>query len=271
MSRTEYVLGSAPRELNRLILQAEIIRPITERLLRQAGLKPGMRVLDLGCGVGDVSLLAAGMVGPFGAVVGVDQSPEAIALAKDRARDKGLEQIDFCVGAAQEFSSPKLFDVVIGRYVLLYQSEPANFIRAARQNVCPGGIVAFHELSGYRICHSLPLAPAFQRVAELLQFAFHNFGPSGDAAGRLPEHFLKADLPFPTMFAEVPIGGGVHSPLYAWWAETMRTLLPAFVKEGTTTQEEMSIDTLEERLRSEAVEMQSQIEIPMQVCAWARV
>jgi hypothetical protein len=92
--------------------------------------------------------------------------------------------------------------------VLLYQPEPANFIRAARQNVCPGGIVAFHELSGHRVCHSLPLAPTFQRVAELLQFAFHNFGPSWDASGRLPEHFLKADLPFPTMFAEVPIGGG---------------------------------------------------------------
>jgi hypothetical protein len=51
----------------------------------------------------------------------------------------------------------------------------------------------------------------------------------------------------------------------------MRTLLPAFVKHGAATQEEMSIDTLEERLRFEAVEMKSQIEIPIQVCAWARV
>ena len=95
MSHTKYVLGSAPRELERLILQAEIIRPITERHLRQAGLKPGMRVLDLGRGVGDVSLLAAGMVGPFGSVVGVDQSPEAIALAKGRTRYKGLSKSTF--------------------------------------------------------------------------------------------------------------------------------------------------------------------------------
>jgi len=63
----------------------------------------------------------------------------------------------------------------------------------------------------------------------------------------------------------------VDSPLYAWWAETMRTLLPTFIKHGAATEEEMSIDTLEERLRSEAVEMQSQVEIPIQVCAWARV
>lgn len=62
MSTKEYVLGSSPNELERLILQDRmILRPITERLLRQAGLKEGMRVLDLGCGTGGVSLLAAEM------------------------------------------------------------------------------------------------------------------------------------------------------------------------------------------------------------------
>jgi ubiquinone/menaquinone biosynthesis C-methylase UbiE len=83
MSTKGYVLGSSPRELQRLILQDRmILRPITERLLRQAGLKEGMRVLDLGCGTGGVSLLAAELVGPSGSVVGIDQSVDAIAMAK---------------------------------------------------------------------------------------------------------------------------------------------------------------------------------------------
>ena len=60
MSNSTYVLGSSPRELSRLSLQDEIIRPVTERLLRQLGIKEGLRVLDLGCGAGDVS--ACGMV-----------------------------------------------------------------------------------------------------------------------------------------------------------------------------------------------------------------
>ena len=46
----EYILGHSEREIRRLMRQAAILRPITERLLRSAGVRPGMRVLDLGCG-----------------------------------------------------------------------------------------------------------------------------------------------------------------------------------------------------------------------------
>jgi hypothetical protein len=86
-----------------------------------------------------------------------------------------------------------------------------------------------------------------------LQFASHNFGPNGDVPERLHERFLTADLYFATMFAAVPIDGGPDSPLYVWKAETMRSLMRVFVKCGATTQEEMSIDTLEEQLRKNAV------------------
>jgi ubiquinone/menaquinone biosynthesis C-methylase UbiE len=69
-----YVLGSAPTELQRLIRQSQIISPVTERLLRQTAVKQGMRVLDVGCGAGDVSLLAAEMVGTSGSIIGIDRS-----------------------------------------------------------------------------------------------------------------------------------------------------------------------------------------------------
>ena len=83
MSSVEYVLGTSQEELERLIWQDRmILRPITEKLLHRAGVSTGMRVLDLGCGTGGVSMLAASLVGPRGSVVGIDQSPEAIALAR---------------------------------------------------------------------------------------------------------------------------------------------------------------------------------------------
>ena len=59
VAETEYIFGHSDREIRRLVHQGAILRPITERLLRGAGIGRGTRILDLGCGTGDVSMLAA--------------------------------------------------------------------------------------------------------------------------------------------------------------------------------------------------------------------
>jgi SAM-dependent methyltransferase len=80
-----YVLGHSERELDRLTAQARFIEPITRRFFVEAGIAPGMSVLDVGCGAGDVSFLAAELVGESGEVVGVDAASEPITLARSRA------------------------------------------------------------------------------------------------------------------------------------------------------------------------------------------
>src|SRR3982751_270389 len=90
-----YVLGHSDAELERLMVQSRLLGNLTEQILRQAGLQPGMRVLDLGCGPGDVSFLAASIVGPSGSVRGVDRSHEPIALARERAARAGLTNVTF--------------------------------------------------------------------------------------------------------------------------------------------------------------------------------
>ena len=94
----EYVLGHAAEELHRLIKQAAFFGDLTGHTLRLAGLSPGMRVLDVGCGAGDVSLLAASIVGASGSVVGVDQNADAIALARTRVADAGIPNIVHEIG-----------------------------------------------------------------------------------------------------------------------------------------------------------------------------
>src|SRR5258708_37941621 len=94
---------------------------------------------------------------------------------------------------------------------------------------------------------------------------FRSGASSWDAAGRLVEHFLEAGLPCPELFAETPVGGGENSPLYGWLAETVRALLPHLLELGAVTEEEVSIDTLEERLRSEAVKTRSHVDGATQV------
>lgn len=88
--KTDYSLGHSDAELQRLIWQGDVLRPYTERLLRLAAIKPGMRVLDVGCGAGDVTMLLARIVGPSGSVTGVDRSAQPLALAEHRAAAAGL-------------------------------------------------------------------------------------------------------------------------------------------------------------------------------------
>ena len=57
-------MGHTDRERRRLALQAAILNPLTDSLLRRAGVSAGMSILELGCGIGDVSLIAARLIGP---------------------------------------------------------------------------------------------------------------------------------------------------------------------------------------------------------------
>src|SRR5262245_26848227 len=91
---TAYVMGHDERERRRLLLQASILNPLTEQLFHRAGISSGMRVLDIGCGVGDVSLLAARLVGRYGSVTSVDIDPVALGTLDARSSAEGVNNIE---------------------------------------------------------------------------------------------------------------------------------------------------------------------------------
>lgn len=141
-----YALGYTEGEFKRLELQGALIHDLTEHVLRSAGIGPGMRVLDIGCGVGDVSLLAGKLVGPTGRVLGVDRSAEAVDIAERRATESGqCYWTRFTVGELDKFSPDETFDAVIGRLVLMYLPDPAATLRRLAGFVRPGGLIAFQE------------------------------------------------------------------------------------------------------------------------------
>src|SRR5215468_6751029 len=101
MQDADYAFGRGHAEYERLIEQAEIFRPLTERMLRNAGIGAGMHVLDIGCGAGDVSFLVSALVGPEGSVTGVDLDGGAIGVAEHRRAVRGIANVSFCQADAR--------------------------------------------------------------------------------------------------------------------------------------------------------------------------
>jgi len=271
MCETAYALGHSSTEIQRLKNQGTMLRPITERLLRSAGIDSGMRVLDLGCGAGDVSMLAAELTGPTGSVVGIDRSQDVLNVARERAQEAGLRQISFVRASIEEFSADEPFDLVIGRYILVHQSEPVALLRKAADLVRPGGALAFHEVRMDSDAKSSPYVPLWDLTTKFVRIALQSSVPNYHGADRLVEHFSEAGLPSPNLFCEELVGGSADSPLYSSLAELFQTLQPQLTKLRILPAGPIATDGLERRLRDAVVEARSQIYGPAQVCAWAQL
>jgi ubiquinone/menaquinone biosynthesis C-methylase UbiE len=270
-SSSDYVMGYSEQEQQRLMLQAAILRPWTERFFRAAGLGTGMRVLDVGCGAGDVSLLAAELVGPTGKVVGVDRDASSLELAQWRAAQESCDAwLTFENASLEMFSCGETFDAVVGRYILLYQSDPSAVLRRLADCVRPGGLVVFHEVDFGRPHVMFPDPPLWHKICRLVGETFRRSGASPDFGLKLTRTFLDAGLPRPTVKAVLPVASREGSPLFAWLAMGVKTLLPRIEELGLATAEEIQVDTLAERMEAEAMKLGTQLLGPVQFGAWIR-
>jgi ubiquinone/menaquinone biosynthesis C-methylase UbiE len=265
-----YLPGHDPEEISRLIRQAEMHRRFTERLLHCARIEPGQRILDVGCGAGDVTMLAAKLVGATGKVVGIDRNDDVLTMARARAKAAGFNQIEFKPTSVEEFETGDQFDGVVGRFVLIHQQSPADFLRVVAAKLCRGGVLVLHETRTGPLGRSTPVVPLWKEVSKWLEAGSRAL-PSPDAADRLIKYFAAAGLPQPHLISENPIGGGADSALYRWVADLVWVLLPRLVQEKEVTAESVAIETLESRLRAAVVSADSQIEAQAQIGAWARV
>jgi SAM-dependent methyltransferase len=268
-SADEYVLGHAAREQQRLIAQAVLYRPLTEQLLREAGLGPGMRVLDAGCGAGDVSFLAAELVGPEGAVVGIDRSVEVLATARGRAAALGLHQVSFLEGEVGTVEPEGAFDAVVGRAVLMYVADPVAVVRHLAGRLRPGGVVLFAEADV--VVRAWPPAPLYHRYWRWIVAALERSGAKQDMGLRLFTTFVAAGLPAPRVRMDGLVGTGGDWLGHRWIAESVRSLVPALERFGLATAEEVGIETLEARLRAELAASGGTV-CPLVWCgAWTRL
>jgi SAM-dependent methyltransferase len=264
-----YILGHSSAELDRLIAQASYFGDLTAQVLRLAGLRPGMRVLDVGCGAGDVSFLAASIVGPTGAVVGVDVSPEAVALAERRAASAGLANVRFLAQDLAGLSLDEPVDALVGRLVLMYFPDPAAVLRRLTGLLAPGGLVVFHEFD-LAATRSEPHCELFTVATERVRQALARAGADFQTGLRLSHIFQAAGLPRPQMIQGARVESGPDAAVYRQLTEITRTLLPLMERTGVATRAEVDIETLADRLREQAAARDSTLISPAFIGAWAR-
>ncbi len=271
-SDATYTMGRTQGEEERLIQQSQLYDAVTRRFFREAGISSGMKVLDIGSGAGDVALTAAELVGPAGAVVGVDVNPAILETARVRAQAAGFTNVEFVAGDARTLDLGNDFDALTGRLVLMYMADPADALKQLATRLRPGGIVAFQEadFTPYRQMYR-PDTPLANKLIDWALAVFERSEAHSGMGFDLYRAFVEAGLPEPYMHCEYPVGGPEGWAGYSYAANSLRSVLPLLEEYGIATAEEVDVDTLAERVRQEVVTSKRPIRLVPHVTAWAQL
>ncbi|MET8405307.1 methyltransferase domain-containing protein [Streptomyces sp900116325] len=147
-------------------------------------LRPGMAVLDVGCGSGTITADLAALVAP-GRVTAVDTSREILDRAAEVAAERGLDNIEFTTADVHGLDFPDdSFDVVHAHQVLQHVGDPVQALREMRRVCRPGGIVAARD-SDYAAMAWYPEVPVMDAWLELYRRVARTNGGEPDAGRRL--------------------------------------------------------------------------------------
>ena len=267
-SNGDYALGYTNFEHERLIRQAARIAPYTERLFREAGIGPGQRVLDLGSGVGDVSMLLARIVGPSGAVVGIDRDSYSIERANARVAESGLRNISFIQADVNQIGSDQPFDAAVGRFILMFLPDPASVLRSLTQLVRAGGIIAFQECTWVPFLAFDARFPLLSKLLSAIHETFLRAGVNPEMGIALYQIFQQAGLPAPDMHMETLLGSDAN--LTSLISDLLSSMRPLIQQHKVSLEALGNLDTLSERIQAEVVASNTVVSFVPLVGAWAR-
>lgn len=141
----DYAYAGKLEEAARLEAQAIAYGRVLEKELEIMNLKPGMKVLDAGCGTGAISRMIAQKVSP-GEVYGIDIDPVFISEAKKLAKKKGIENIEFELDNVDDLKfDNNTFDVVYCRLVLMHVKNPVKTVIELKRATKKNGFIAVSD------------------------------------------------------------------------------------------------------------------------------
>jgi len=180
-------------------------------------LKPGMNVIDCGCGPGSITIGVADIVAP-GQVTGVDIEPRQLEAARALALERGVRNVRFEQGSVYSLPFPDAsFDAAVAHFVIEHVSDPVRALRELRRVIRPGGFAAIKD-PFYPAFTFRPRLPVIERFGELMAKARAHNGASDAYAADLRACLLEAGFARTQAEAgtETPAGMGNGPPMLAF-------------------------------------------------------
>lgn len=165
-----YFLEVGEAGAERLGVLNELTNNSSQNFLLEMGLKPGMKIMELGCGTGQMTIWLAKYVQPTGTVIAIDNSSEQINIARQLAQKEEVRNIEFYVASAYEIDAlgmNGMIDMFFARYVFIHLVDHEPVLKKVKNLLKPEtGIVVIQD--GI-ISHlfSYPEIPAVNQLFDL--------------------------------------------------------------------------------------------------------
>lgn len=238
----EYVLGTSGNEVARLGLQHRLWAASAHQLWERCAIRPGMTVLDAGCGPGHATMDLAEIVGNEGRVLAVDESPAFLKQLNEEARARGLNHVDRVLGDVQDLDkcipdADSFVDMAYARWVLCFVPRPEDVIKGVARLLRPGGRFAIQDYFNYETMTVAPKSAIFSKTIAAIGQSWRHSGGDPDIVGRLPG-MLRAHG-FEVSYLNVnPRLARPGDTMWHWPDSFWSSFVPRLVKLGFITEED---------------------------------
>jgi SAM-dependent methyltransferase len=233
----EYLLGCSDHELGRLALQQEVWSEATESFLDALSVRPGARVVDVGCGPGFVVPALRARVGAEGRVTAVDESQRWIEHLRGVCDRERWTNVTAVRSRVQELElETGAFDLVFMRWVLSFLPEHERIVARLASLLRPGGVFALMDYNHEGVS-LFPESEGFRAAVRATRSYYAESGGNAWIIGGIRRTFRAAGLE-PTVFAPYVVAGPPSSPAFRWADAFFPHHLPAMVDKGHLTAEE---------------------------------
>jgi SAM-dependent methyltransferase len=236
LNNERYVIRGGREGYDRLLVLARKRWPGTLALFKRAGLTAGMRVLDLGCGGGAVSLEMARLVAPGGVVVGVDMDNVKLDLAREAAAARQLENVEFRAMNVNDWNEPNAYDVVFSRALLEHLSQPITLLRRMWAGVRLGGLLIIEDADFDGWCCDPP-NDAFDFFVRTYKEAARRNGGDATFGRKLYRSLLEAGIPDPHLTVVQSVDTEGEEKALPW--STLELSSEAITSAGIATPQEV--------------------------------